>query len=98
MLRYLRITFREAEEQADAAYAVALLGSGGKWHGGRRRTEQRDELPPPHSITSFARSRTEVGIVTPSARAVLRLTIIWNLVACSTGRSEGLAPLIILST
>ena len=34
---------------------------------------QRNELTPPHSITSSARARSEGGIVRPSAFAVLRL-------------------------
>src|SRR6516164_2868520 len=47
----------------------------------------------PHSMTSSARARIDWGIVRPSALAVLRLTTSSNLVACSTGRSAGLAPL-----
>ena len=35
--------------------------------------EQNSELSPPHSITSSARARTDCGIVSPSALAVLRL-------------------------
>src|SRR6476646_10058061 len=52
----------------------------------------------PYSITSSARASTEGGTVRPSALAVLRLIINSNLVGCSTGRSEGLVPLRILST
>src|SRR5262249_26159304 len=37
-------------------------------------------------------------IVNPSACAVFRLITAWSLVGCSTGRSAGLAPLMILST
>jgi len=37
-------------------------------------------------------------IVNPSARAVFRFITAWSLVGCSTGRSAGLAPLMILST
>ncbi len=59
--------------------------------------EERDDIPPPHSITSSARPRIEGGIVRPSALAVLRLITSWYLEACSTGRSAGLAPLRILS-
>ena len=50
------------------------------------------------SMTSSARSRNDCGIVRPRALAVLRLITISNLVACSTGRSAGLAPFRILST
>src|SRR5215468_10069476 len=51
-----------------------------------------------HSSTWSARSRTDGGIVRPSAFAVLRLITSSNFVGCSTGRSAGLAPLRILST
>jgi hypothetical protein len=50
-----------------------------------------------HSITSSARSSSEVGTSTLSAFAVLRFTTSSNLVGCSTGRSPGFAPLKILS-
>jgi len=49
------------------------------------------------SITSSARSRNESESFSPMAFAVLRLTNISNLVGCSTGRSPGFAPLMILS-
>src|SRR5215204_3102317 len=79
------------------------------WHCGllRRRPQRppsshpgkpRNHLPPSHSITSSARARRVGGIVRPSALAVLRLIVSSYRVACSTGRSEGLSPLRILST
>jgi hypothetical protein len=46
-----------------------------------------------HSITSSARKSNEVGTVRPSALTLFMLITSWNLVGCSTGRSEGLAPL-----
>src|SRR5215510_11664045 len=48
----------------------------------------------PHAywITSSARIRRVGGNVIPSALAVLRLRTSSNFVACSTGRSAGLAP------
>src|SRR5207245_2754704 len=64
----------------------------------RCTTENRDELPPSHSITSSARASNEGGTVRPSAFAVLKLITSSNLVGCSTARSPGLAPLRILST
>ena len=64
----------------------------------RRAAEQRDELAPPHSITSSARASSVGGTSRPSALAVLRLISMSNLVGCSTGRSAGFAPLKILST
>ena len=53
---------------------------------------------PPYWITSSAWKRTAVGIVRPSALAVLRLMTSSNLVGCSMGRSPGLAPLRMRST
>jgi len=51
-----------------------------------------------YSITSSARTSNEGGTVRPSALAVFMLITSSNLVGCSTGRSEGLVPLRILST
>jgi hypothetical protein len=51
-----------------------------------------------YSITSSAVASSDVGTLTPSALAVLRLMASSNLVGCSTGRSLGFAPLRILST
>src|SRR5262249_28374920 len=51
-----------------------------------------------YSITWSARSSSDGGMVRPRALAVLRLMTSSNFVGCSTGRSEGLAPLRILST
>jgi hypothetical protein len=45
------------------------------------------------SINSSASDRNDAGIVNPSDFAVFRLTTSSNLVDCSTGRSEGFAPL-----
>ena len=51
-----------------------------------------------HSITSSARTSSEGGTAMRRTLAVLRLITSSNLVGCSTGRSEGFAPLRILST
>ncbi len=51
-----------------------------------------------HRITSSAISKTDCGIVSPMAWAVLRLTTNSNLVGCSMGKSPGFMPLRILST
>ena len=48
---------------------------------------------PPHSSTSSASDKNDLGIVRPSALAVLRLTTTSNFVGNCTGRSVGLAPL-----
>src|SRR5262245_4827589 len=66
-----------------------LLRACGESPRNRRAAEQRDELAPPHSITSSARSRNDSGIWRPSALAVVRLTTRSNLVGCSTGISPG---------
>src|SRR5262249_34239516 len=54
---------------------------------------QRDEIPPPHSITSSARAMSVGEMVRPSMLAVLRLITNSSLTGCSTGRSPGRAPL-----
>ena len=60
----------------------------------RRAAEQRDELAPRnHSITSSARDEQVGGTVRPSILAVSWLMTSSNLVACTTGKSAGLAPL-----
>ena len=51
-----------------------------------------------YSITSSARAISEGGTVRPSSFAALRLMTRLSLVACSTGRSLGLAPRSTLST
>ena len=57
-----------------------------------------DDAATPHSMTSSARARINGGIVRPRAAAVFMLTKSSSLVACSTGRSAGLAPFRIRST
>ncbi len=76
-----------------------LLCLGGEWRGEETTGQSADERPPRgHWITSSARCSSDGGIVSPSAFAVLRLITKSNLVACSKGRSPGLAPFRILST
>src|SRR4029077_13627852 len=60
-----------------------------------RRGRRADSF---YSITWSARSKSDGGIVRPRALAVLRLMTSSNLVGRSTGGSDGLAPLSILST
>ena len=60
----------------------------------RRTAEQRDELAPPHSITSSAvRLQRSCGTVRPSALAVLRLITNSNLVDCMNRQVGGLLTL-----
>src|ERR1700704_298119 len=63
----------------------------------RRAADCGYKIAASHSITSSARARIDGGIASPSALAVLRLTISSNLVGCSIGKSPGFAPLRILS-
>jgi hypothetical protein len=62
------------------------------------RTDDDPNRGGPHSITSSARARSVVGIVMPSALAVLRLITSSNRLGCSIGRSEARAPLRMRST
>src|SRR4051812_7181240 len=64
----------------------------------RRTAEQRDDLAPPHSITSSAIASKFGGTSMSSALAVVRLITSSNLVGSCTGRSAGAAPFSILST
>src|SRR5262249_17620125 len=92
-----RIVLSERHEHPDAATLPALLRA----HGERprcRAAEKRDEVAPPHSITSSARARSVGGTSRPSALAVVRLMRRSNLVGCSTGISAGFAPRKILLT
>ena len=72
------------------------VGIGGR--SGKADQQSSHEPASDHSMTSSARARINGGIVRPSARAVLRLTTSSSLLACSTGRSAGLAPFRIRST
>src|SRR5262249_14294656 len=59
---------------------------------GRRAAERRDELAPPHSITSLAVICITIGTVRPSAFAALRLIVNSYLSGSCTGRSAGFVP------
>src|SRR5262249_18809350 len=63
-----------------------------------RAAENRNELAPPHSITSSARTRTCIGIFILRVSAVLRFRVVKNLVGCWIGSSLGFAPFKSLST
>ena len=70
-----------------------------RWHGRKvprpavSRCSKRS-----YSITPSARTRKDSGTVSPSAFAVVTLTMRSNLLGCSTGRTAGFAPRKILST
>src|SRR5262245_3088734 len=76
----------------------SLLRKCAHWPRRRRAPKQRDELAPPHSITSSARASSVSGISSPSILAVSKLMTSSNFVGCSTGRSAGFVPFNILST
>src|SRR5215467_14265158 len=82
-----------AERKKDFSEISAYRNSITRRGNRRHAAEQRDDLATlDHSITSSARSRIPVGMVTPSALAALRLTTVSNAVACWTGRSAGFSP------
>src|SRR5215469_2476430 len=60
---------------------------------GRGAPGERDELAPPHSITSSAATSSLSGTATPSIRAVRVLMTSSNFDDWTTGRSAVLAPL-----
>ena len=76
-----------------------LLPLGGKRSGEEVARQTADKHPAgDHWMTSSARDKSDGGIVSPRALAVLRLMTNSNFVGCSIGRLAGLAPLRILST
>src|SRR5262249_14422079 len=85
------------QDDADKAYPLRLLSLR------RVRTcgggaNQRDELAPPHSITSSARVISDDGTVRPSALAAFKLIVSSYFVGACTGKSAGFSPLRIRST
>ena len=82
---------RAAAEIANYRHARLRRGPKRRQRGGG--VDQREELAASHSMTSSARARIDGGTFKPSVSAVLRLTTSWNVVGCSTGRSEGFSPL-----
>jgi hypothetical protein len=83
--------FGKSHEHANASHLIGPLRPRHD-RPGRRACKPRNELPPSHSITSQARTSNGSGIVSPSALAVLRLTVISTRVDCCMGRSDGFAP------
>src|SRR5262249_37805089 len=84
-------------EHPHAPHTLGLL-RGRRERSRRRAADERDELSPPHSITSSARASRVGGISRPSALAVLRLITSSYLVEYCTGRSAGFAPFNMRST
>src|SRR5262249_13995918 len=92
---HFRIALGQAHQHADPPHTLGGLLRARHERPRRRAAEQRDELAPPHSITSSARSKKDSEIVKPSALAAVRLITSSNLVGCLTGNartpSDGLA-------
>src|SRR5215510_4637517 len=85
-------------EESDPRHLARLLRAHRERPRGRA-AEQRDELPPFHSITSSARASSVRGTSMFNARAAAWLIASSNLTGVCTGRSAGLArPLRMRST
>src|SRR5262245_3885896 len=81
-----------AREYADAPHPLTLLCAR-RQRPRCRAAEQRDELAPPHSMTSSAAEMIAGGISSPSAFAFWRLMTKSILLGSMTGRSPGFSPL-----
>src|SRR5215211_4166779 len=82
----LRVAFGEPHQHANSPHAFARLRACRQRPCRSGAAEQRDELPPSHSITSSARRRNDSGILRSIAFAVFKLITSSNLVGSSTGR------------
>src|SRR5262249_40070718 len=94
----LRVVLAVANEHSDPTQLGRLLRAGRERPRRRSPAEQRDELAPPHSITSSASASSGGGTVRPSIRAVLRLIASSYFTGACTGRSAGFSPLRMRST
>src|SRR5438874_6645912 len=83
---------RSARLFKDVAGTGFVLGTSRLPRRGNRECSDYECAPVDHWMISSARSRSDWGIVSPSALAVLRLMTNSNFVGCSMGRSAGLAP------
>ncbi len=93
-----RIVRGYGQKYADAPHPLGLLRARRERPRCRGAANERDERAAVHSMTSSARTSSDVGISRPSALAVVMLMTRSNLVGCSTGMSAGLAPRKILLT
>src|SRR5262249_21838637 len=93
-----RIALTDVREHAEASHLSALLRAHFEGPRCHRAAEQRDELAPPHSITSSARASRVGGTSRPRAFAVLRLITSSYFVGTCTGRSAAFSPLRMRST
>src|SRR5262249_6408303 len=72
---------RGVPQKPDHRHCRLLRARGERPRG--RAAKKRDELAPPHSITSSASASTLSGMMIPSVLAVLRLMENWKRVGCS---------------
>src|SRR5262249_45759107 len=93
-----RITVSRGRAEKPDRGRRRLLRACPEWPRRGRAAEKRDEIGPPHSISSSARSRNDSGMASLSALAVVRLKTKSHLVGCSTGNSAAFVPRRILST
>src|ERR1700694_1763246 len=93
--RFVRLA---GAEKRNPRHSALLLCEREAGRDRERRGADHEFAAVDHSITSVAWSRSDCGMVSPSALAVLRLMTKSNLVGCSTGRSPGLAPFKMRST
>ena len=93
--------------KSQLATATCSMSALARFADSSRTSREVGEVPLPdscsaanrcYSMISSARTSSVGGILKPRALAALRLMTNSNLVACSIGRSAGLAPLRILST
>src|SRR5262249_42563204 len=79
----------KAAKEPDAINAPGVLRARRERPRRRSAADERDELAPPHSITSSAMASSPGGKLRPNALAVLRLMTNSNLTDRKTGRSAG---------
>src|SRR6185312_11136163 len=86
---------RDRGARSKRPYTINLCGLGKRCKRPRHRrsAQKRDELPPPHSITSSARTSNVAGTSRPRVFAVRRLITSSTFVGTRTGNSFGFAPL-----
>src|SRR5215471_10632661 len=71
----------QVHQDPDTPHAFAVLCASSDRPRDRNTAQKRNEVPPPHSITSSARARIVGGTVSPSVFAALRLMTSLNVLA-----------------
>src|SRR5947208_13700060 len=86
-----RFRWRTRTQESNYPYCLLLRGYRER-PCGSRTANKRDELAPPHSITSSARNKSDVGMDIPRACAVRMLSTVSDFVGRSIGSAAGSAP------